>query len=210
MSVPSRYVVSAAFRPAGLQVLLAVLVMSEGRLPTLRSLADVAGVSLGAAQAAVADLQQQGYVDDDRRLVRSGELLDRWVAAYGTHDADGWIIGTYEGDPGWWTYTESFRSDAAYLGGEAGAEAMGLPLRSLTGIVYADDLPRRVISSGRLRRANGGNVQLRHKFWSLPDEDWLAPSPLIYAELLTSGDGRQAEIAQEMRECDAVLRRLRH
>lgn len=209
VAAPSRYVVSAAFRPAGLQVLLAVLVLSDDRLPTLRGLADAAGVSLGAAQAAVADLQQQGYVDEDRHLVRSGELLDRWVAAYGTHDADRWIIGTYEGEPGWWTYTEAFRSDVACLGGEAGADAMGLPLRSLTGIVYADDLPTRVIRSGRLRRANGGNVELRHKFWSLPDEDWLAPSPLIYAELLKSGDGRQAEIAQEMRGSNAVLRRLR-
>ena len=131
------------------------------------------------------------------------------MAAYVTHDSDRWILGAYEGEPGWWTHAEAFRSDAACLGGEAGAEAIGLPLRSLTGIVYADDLPTRVIRSGRLRRASDGNVQLRHKFWSLPDEDWLAPAPLVYAELLKSGDGRQAEIAHEMRESDAVLRRLR-
>ncbi|NYE00825.1 hypothetical protein BJY21_002009 [Kineosphaera limosa] len=208
VTVPSRYVVSAAFRPAGLQVLLAVLVMSQDRIPKLRSLADAAGVSLGAAQAAVADLRRHGYVDGDQ-LTRTGELLDRWVAAYGTHDSDRWIVGTYEGEPEWWTDAEAFRTDAACLGGEAAADAMGLPLRSLTGIVYSDDLPTRVIRFGRLRRANSGNVQLRHKFWSLPDEGWLAPSPLIYAELLKSGDGRRAEIAQEMRESDAILRSLR-
>lgn len=206
---PSRYAVSAAFRSAGVQVVLALLVMADDRVPTLRDLADAAGVSLGAAQAGVADLRQQGYVDDDRRLVRRGELLDRWVAAYGMQDSGRWNTGSYEGELGWWSDASAFSAAGACLGGEAGAEAMGLPLRSLTGIIYAEDLPTRVIRAGRLRRVDGGNVQLRHKFWRLPHESWVAPAPLIYAELLASGDGRQAEMAEEMRESDAVLRRLR-
>lgn len=47
-------------------------------------------------------------------------------------------------------------------------EPMGLPLRSLTGIVYADDLPTRVIHSGQLRCKKGRNVQLRGFFGACP------------------------------------------
>lgn len=210
VALASRYAVSAAFRPAGLQVLLAVLVMSTDRVPTLRALAEGAGVSLGAAQACVADLRAQGYVDAEGRLVRGGELLERWVSAYAMQEQGRWGTGSYEGDLGWWQHPEAFLDEAACLGGEAAAEAMGLPLRSVTGIVYADAVPGKVIRAGRLRRVDDGNVLLRPRFWALPGQGWIAPSPLIYAELRASGDGRQTQIADEMRETDAVLRRLGH
>ncbi len=208
VSVARRYAVSAAFRPAGLQVVVVVMMLSGEGIPTLRRLAEAAGVSLGAAQASVADLRAQGYIDEHGSLARAGELLDRWASVYAAQDSGRWDSAAFQGEPGWWNHADAFRDDEARLGGEAGAEASGLPLRSLTGVVYADELPTQVIRAGRLRRVEEGNVRLRPKFWSLPGEGWIAPPPIIYAELLASGDPRQSEIAAEMRATDALLRRL--
>ena len=209
VNVARRYAVSAAFRPAGLQVVVVVMMFSGEGIPTLRRLAEAAGVSLGAAQASVADLRAQGYIDERGRLSRGGELLDRWAAVLAAQESGRWDFGAFQGEPGWWDHADAFRDDDARLGGEAGAEASGLPLRSLTGIIYADQLPTQVIRAGRLRRVEEGNVRLRPKFWSVPGEGWIAPSPIIYAELLASDDPRQSEIAAEMRATDALLRRLR-
>ena len=57
------------------------------------------------------------------------------------------------------------------------------------------------------------NVQshtlLVRALWWTPDSGALvAPTPLIYADLLASDDPRQIEIAAELRRTDALLRRL--
>jgi hypothetical protein len=62
----------------------------------------------------------------------------------------------------------------------------------------------------RFRKADGdGGVEIRQRFWHLPtDSSLTVPSPLIYGDLIASGDPRLAEAAADLRENDALLQRL--
>lgn len=206
--LPSRYAVTAAFRRAGLQAVGTILSRPEHPVPTLRVVAEQAGISIGSAQGAVLDLREQGYLDSDGRLQRGGELLHRWVAAFAASRTLTASARAFRAEPGWWEREQAFRADGAHLGGEAAAEALGIPLRSLSGSIYADALPTTVIRHGRLVTDAEGTVELREKFWRLPEDGWIAPTPIVYAELFADSDPRLREAADQLRRRDAVLRRV--
>ncbi|MDQ7902967.1 hypothetical protein RB614_00345 [Phytohabitans sp. ZYX-F-186] len=66
----------------------------------VREVAHAAGVSVGQAHDALAQLQQSGFLDPaSKRLDRTDELLDYWAAAYLTGLGRRLEIATYSGDP---------------------------------------------------------------------------------------------------------------
>jgi hypothetical protein len=72
-------------------------------------------------------------------------------------------------------------------------------------------VPSRLAVAHRFRKADGpGDVEIRQRFWHLPADgsDILVPAPLVYADLIASGEPRQLEAAAHLREHDAHLRRL--
>jgi hypothetical protein len=77
-------------------------------------------------------------------------------------------------------------------------------------VIYAPDVPKRLATEYRFRRSEGeGSVEVRQRFWLLPaDPSLTVPTPLIYADLVASGDPRLAEAAADLRESDALLQRL--
>jgi hypothetical protein len=74
------------FKPAGLQVVFALLCNPDLMAATYRDIADKAGVALGTVAWAVKDLQHQGYCIElgikGRRLVKREALLKLWLAGY--------------------------------------------------------------------------------------------------------------------------------
>ncbi|MBK6872665.1 MAG: hypothetical protein IPG94_15235 [Kineosporiaceae bacterium] len=90
-------------------------------------------------------------------------------------------------------------------------------LRPSGAILYAETVPAGVLAAHRCRRVqrpDEANVVVRRRFWTVPQESdrtepqGLAPSVLVYADLLVSGDPRQREHALRVRSGDARLRRL--
>jgi hypothetical protein len=52
-----------------------------------------------------------------------------------------------------------------------------------------------------LRRDTNGNVEVLRRFWTFDNEDAaLAPAPLVYADLMATGDGRCIETAKMVYE----------
>jgi hypothetical protein len=149
---------------------------------------------------------------EGRQLARGGELLDRWAEAYSITLHSSLALGEFSVDDlSWWPDSESeMRSLGIQVGGEAGAVLIDPHLRPSSLTLYAEQLPARFIGRHRMARAeNRGNVHIRERFWHVPEPgSWVVPSPLIYADLLASGDPRQREHGDRIRTSDDRLVRL--
>jgi hypothetical protein len=192
------------FSPGRAQVILALLTWPELVGERVRQLASTAGVSVGQAHDALTQLAEAGFlVHDARRMARSGELLDYWTAAYPTGLGRRLETARYHGDP-----SRSISSERpVYLSGES---AQGVDIaRPTTLTVYLDSVDSRLPIANRWS-ANPDrvrNVFVRRKFWVSPrpgEEDpsisvQNAPWPLVYADLLATGDARLAEVARTWR-----------
>ncbi|WP_370970947.1 type IV toxin-antitoxin system AbiEi family antitoxin [Amycolatopsis sp. cg9] len=206
---------SGAFGRAGLRVLFVLLSWPEMAARPYRVLAEASGVSLGTVKTVIDELTAAGYLyqgAEDRRLARGGELLDRWSEAYSITLHGSLALGEFSVDDlSWWPDSESeMRSLGIQVGGEAGAGLIDPHLRPASLTLYAGQLPARLIGRHRMAQVEGrGNVHIRKRFWHVPGaESWLVPSPLIYADLLASGDPRQREHGDRIRTIDDRLVRL--
>ena len=197
-----------AFSRSGLQAQFVLLGWPELAVQPLRALANASGVSLGTAQMVVEELSAAGYLYEGpsgRALARGGELLSRWSEAYTNTLAPALVLAGFAADDlSWWPESrESLTDDGVQVGGDP-------HLRPSTLTLYAPQVPARLVARHRwARRDHGGNVMVRRRFWRVPDdESWLVPTPLIYADLIASGDPRQRDHADRLRKHDDRLTRL--
>lgn len=154
-------------------------------------------------------------------MVRGGELLNRWAEAYALSLSPSLHLGHYRAaDPLWW---RGARRDLAGvgvdLGGEAAAGELDDYLRSVTVVLYAQEVPVRLLAKHRCVKAlaSEANVTVRRRFWTIPEVVLevplegalrLVPPVLVYADLLTSGEARQREHAQRLRTRNDRLKYL--
>jgi hypothetical protein len=208
--LPSRW-----SRPAGLMVVFALLCETELSVAPYREIAAASGASLGSVQGAMADLERDGFVllrRGRRTVERTRELFDRWVAAFTLELYPRLLLGRFDSNEAtWWQSADaSLDREHAVWGGETAAYVLGLDLRPSRVLAYAPELPRSLILEHRLRKAtDDGDVEFRRRFWEFaPSGSRLAPSPLVYADLIASGDPRLVAVARQLRQTDDLLRRL--
>ncbi|WP_326568636.1 type IV toxin-antitoxin system AbiEi family antitoxin [Amycolatopsis rhabdoformis] len=206
---------AGAFGRAGLQVLFALLSWPAAIDFPYRRLAETSGVSLGTVKTVIDQLTSAGYLYEargERRLANGAELLDRWSEAYSITLDSSLALGEFVApDLSWWRKAEDeLLSLGVQLGGEAAASLLDPHLRPASLTLYADRLPVQLIGRHRLARAeNDANVHVRTRFWQAPvPESWIVPAPLIYADLLASGDPRQREHGDRIRSGDDRLKRI--
>lgn len=205
---------SHAFRPSGLRAVFAILVRPDLANAPLRTLAEASHISLGAAQQARADLLAEGHLlQGPRGLHLSGAqgLASLWVGGYATRLRPKLKSVDLAGPgPQWWR-DQALGGLPAQWGGDAGLVEAGLGLRNpLTTIVYADQPWGDLRRLARLTSDGEPNVTLRERFWepALVWEGPAVPPLLLYADAATAEDPRLRELATDMREKHADLRRL--
>jgi hypothetical protein len=174
------------------------------KAPT-RLLAEVAGVSLGLVPRAIRYLEETGMVHE-RQWVDSGRALtaQTWLAAYRSKLRPTLSLDQMESPFG----LDLNLADATVSGGSAVPEL----IHPRTATIYIPSLTSDFIRVNRLRRSSTPNIELRKKFWSLPPDSFLgeprsvdeshlltnettAPPLLVYADLISSIDSREQEIA---------------
>jgi hypothetical protein len=204
-----------AFRPSGQKVLFALLSKPELASATYRDIAQASDTSLGTVQAVIKELVSTGHMlesVDGRRLHRTRRLFDRWVEAYALELYPKLTFARFDSsDPNWWrSAKDALLASGAQWGGETAANILDDYLRPARTIVYAREVPKRLVLENRLRKAQGeGDVEIRKKFWRFePTNPLIVPTPLVYADLMASADPRQIEQAQRLREGDGLLRRI--
>jgi hypothetical protein len=203
---------SRAFTRSGAKVVFALLSWPGLTARPVREIAAASGTAVGTVHAVMSALAGAGYVyesDGGAGLNRAGELLDRWAEAYAVNLARKLDLGSFSmadrsraGD-----LERAMLDHGALLGGELAGSRIDPHLRPTTATFYVDEVPVVLVAKFRLRRDDAdGTVHVRRRFWQWPQPDTtLVPSPLVYADLVSSGDPRQREHAERIRRIDDRL-----
>jgi hypothetical protein len=201
---------NGAFTTAGLKVQFALICMPEVAAAPHRTIAAAAGVALGAVPKVLADLREIGLVlaiGRTRRLNATKRLLDEWALTYARTLRPKMLLGTYVA-AGFQTWARWPLDPAeGRWGGEPAANLLVGYLQPGVLTLYAEKVPPRIAVEQRLVRARAFNdthlLEVRRPFWGPMlrlDERRTVPPPLVYADLLATGDGRCIETAQMVYE----------
>lgn len=191
-----------------LQVILALLVRPALLQQSRRAIAAFAGVSIGTAHTAVQTLlQRKDLIEREDGLVFTSfdRLLDEWVTLYPSLLRESLKLGRYRAtEPDWWTGMPA-QSEGWMLGGEPAAALMTNYLKPAVVTVYCTNaIPTEIISRGRMRPDPTGNVEFLKAPFELNGNpglvDRVVYPVLVYADLVASGDSRNLETAQLIRD----------
>jgi hypothetical protein len=195
-----------AFQATGLRVVFALLCAPELVTRPTRELAAMLDVANGTVGRVIDDLAHLGFVTTagkrDRRLHNLKDLLERWVMMYPVHLRPTLLRRRLTTDePNWWK-NERFDARNVVLGGEPAADRLTQYLKPGTVTLYARGEPRplnEIVARHGLRTDPAGEVEVLEAFWPADiagEKPGLAPTPLIYADLLATGDTRRIETAK--------------
>lgn len=205
------------FTTVGLKVLFALICDADLAGAPYRSIAGAADVALGALPPVLRDLQHQRYLlraGKKKRLLGTKRLLDDWALAYARTLRTKALTATYVA-PKFETWKEwEFDPSEARWGGEPAANLLVDYLRPGILTIYTRKLPprlaveQRLVAAGPL--AQERLLEVRRPFWGntlkLEGHPKTVPPPLVYADLLATGDARCIETAQMV--YDQFLARL--
>jgi hypothetical protein len=129
------------------------------------------------------------------------ELLAQWVTAFGRKLRPEFVIGKYK------TLTAlkpGILPAQTFWSGEMAAELLNLNLKSQNKTIYTDLPPVEIIKELRLIPDEKGSIELLKTLWNTKeltsDLFNIAPSLIIYADLMLSENSRNIEIAGEFYE----------
>jgi len=203
---------SRAFTRSGSMVVFALLAWPEMSARPVREIATVTGTAVGTVHGVLGALAAAGYLypsDDGLRLNRGGELLDRWAEAYAVSLAPKIRLGSFVIDDAarLGELEAALLENGAQLGGELAGSRIDPHLQPATATFYVERIPADLVARFRLRRDDeNGIVHFRHRFWQRQEPTGtLVPAPLVFADLVSSGDPRQREHAERMRTIDDRL-----
>lgn len=203
-----------AFQPSGLKVVYAFLTHPELINGTYREIAGTTGVALGTIGWVIRDLVEQGYLQEQapmrkREWLRYDALLDKWVEAYPQKLRGKQSLGRFVSDREMWWIQVKPEAYGAVWGGEIAAAEYTQYLNPVNATLYIPKMQMgRFLKDERLRKAKAveiewphATVELLEPFWKPgKDHDSLANPVLVYADLIASGDSRNIETAQRLRD----------
>ncbi|MFO8163907.1 MAG: type IV toxin-antitoxin system AbiEi family antitoxin [Desulfatiglandales bacterium] len=205
------------FRPAGLQVVFALICNPGLEKAQYREIAQAADVALGTVGWVMRDLRQMGNLIEmgkrGRRLIQKEKLLARWATAYPEQLRPKKLLGTFKAvNTDWWKETE-LPGPETYWGGEIAAAKLVQHLKPQTATIYTRELKVLFewLIKNRIRRDPNGNIDILRKFWKF-EPDWEYPNlthpVLIYADLLATANARNIETAKIIydKEIDRLIR----
>lgn len=203
-----------AFQATGLKVLFGLLLKPELLQQTYRDIAKATNVALGTVGWVLTDLRDHGYLyegkETKRRLTQTAKIIDQWVAAYPQKLRPKLTLGQYRADQARWWQDVDLQKHNAQWGGEIAGAMLTKYLNPEHAIIYADNIPAKLIVEQQLARDREGNVEILERFWDPEllkgaeanenDRADLVPPFLVYADLMATADDRNIETARMIRE----------
>jgi hypothetical protein len=193
-----------AFQASGLQVMFALLCNPEWVTLPYREIALRADVAHGTVGWVMTELTKLGYIAEmrgRRALVQRERLLQQWAEFYPRTLRPRLLLGRYQAETLAWWETLDPTTYGAVLGGEPAGGRITHYLRPGAATFYTRKIEPRLLIDLRLRTDPAGNVEIYRKFWTFDAPDAaLAPEPLVYADLMATGDGRCIETAKMIYE----------
>ncbi len=202
-----------AFRAAGLKVIFTLLTLQGQLKATTREIAYNAGVANGTVGNILKDLEKLGFIyrSKNKGLVieNKDRLIDNWVEAYPRELRPKLKIQRFNIlHPDWWkefTY-DRWQKHQMWLAGEPAAAVLTKYLYPEMITVYGrPDFKKLANIVVQPMRDAKGNFELLEPFWNFETEKLdevhrLCPPLLIYADLVATGDARNIEVANMIRE----------
>lgn len=199
-----------AFQATGMKVVYEFLVDRTLSNATYRQIADRANVALGAVGWVIKDLVEQGFLIErkkERALTNYKALLDKWVEHYPEKLRKKLLLGHFTtGDGDWWQKLDP-RVFNAVWGGEIAAAEYTRQLTPKDATIYIPQENMNLfLKEARLRRTAAAErpyfkiellAPLGQPFENFPT---LAHPLLVYADLIATGNTRNIETAQKLRE----------
>ena len=204
-----------AFGGEGLKAIFALLLEPDYVARPYREIAQLSGASHGVVQYTVKDLERLGFLlrlsRTERRLRDTDALLERWAAGYTEALRPKLALGTFRftsADRASRWETVDLDPDWERWGGEPAAAAATDYLKPAKLTVYARGTRSETMKRLRVVPDERGDVEVLRAFWpeglerELPDAfpDARVPDVLAYADLVASGDPRNAEVAATLQE----------
>lgn len=196
---------SRAFTRAGAAVTFVLLAREDFVERPVREIATAAKVSLGTAHHALTDLGDQRFLAgglDKRSGLRNHErLLTQWVATFASRLLPSLRSRHLSGpSPDVWRRLATDEALKVVVAGEANHPAL---IRPTTTTLYGEFPWTDATRVGRLRRIEEEepNVILREYFWNSEELELGEKGQLLldYAELFSSDDSRQREVAGDLK-----------
>lgn len=195
------------FRPAGLQILFALLCNPHLENAPYREIAEKANAALGTVGMVFNDLKKLNYLIEippgKRRLVRKKYLLNRWITAYPEQLRPKLVIGLYKTENRDWWKDANLGGLHILWGGEIAAARLTEHIRPQNVTIYTDKPVGKLLLKYRIRKDPRGDIEILRMFWNFNIE-WphknMVPPLLTYADLLATGEARNIETARILYE----------
>lgn len=190
---------------SALRVIFTLLTEPDMPQSTIRDIATKAGVSLGSAAKAMDGLRRLGHLSPgdtkSRRLLAVDALKTEWARNYPIALRNKLQPQRYSPQNEWWWKDAKLQSEEAAWGGEVGAALKTSYLQPEQATIYCWTDRARLLMQHRLRPDPNGTVEILDAFWapSSSSAEPIAPVLLIYADLMTSLDSRNREVASLLR-----------
>lgn len=195
-----------AFTKTGLKVVLYLLDNKEAINLPYRKLAQDAGVALGNINYVIEGLKDAGFIiqlnNRQMKLQNKKVLLDRWITGYGEILKPANFLGAFnfwkkENIENWGMLPLNLGK--TFWGGEAAADFLTNYLHPHKLTVFTTEKSRLMKEWTLIPQDNveNGNVLIYNKFWKdeYTNNGNIAPMPVVYADLILTGDPRCTEAA---------------
>lgn len=188
-----------AFSTKRAQVIFAILQWEGLHEADVRTIAHVAGTSVGLAHRTLTELASEPDLWPNTHESRE-RLLSAWLAAYPSGLGSAHQLGRFS------TADLTAITGAVSLSGDPAAPLL---LKPSEAVVYVDELTAGLVAKNRWARDPAGNVLVKKRFWREPDaeavtEPSLAPHLLVIADLASSDDPRRREAASVLRATQSL------
>jgi hypothetical protein len=194
-----------AFQASGLRVLFALICNPKLADAPYREIAHQARVAHGTVGWVMAELPGLGFLaakGGGRLLLNRERLLQLWAEYYPRVLRPKLQLGRYRArDLDWWETFNPTRYDAEF-GGEIAGSRLTKYLRPGTATLYVEKVDPKLLIDLKLQLdPKEGNVEILQRFWTQPGpQPGIVPLPLVYADLMATGDARCAETAKIVHE----------
>lgn len=199
-----------AFQEVGIKLIFSLLNNPDNLQLSYRELAEQTGIAIGSVSNVMKELEDLNFIlktDTKRILKNKPELLNRWIVAYNDvlrpkllkkkmrfSNAD---------RTNWSALPVNDVDGTCFWGGEPASAMLTGQFNPVKFTIYTDSNWQNIMRHLDLRPDDEGEVEVLQIFWKLKDRvDYssspLVPPLLVYADLISSGNGRNIEIAKRI------------
>ena len=194
------------FGKTGLKVVFHFLLNNNFINNSYRLIAKQTGVALGNINYVITGLKESGFLisvnKNEYQLIHKKQLLEKWMVAFNENLKPSLFIGKFrflhkEDEINWKMLP--IKIGKTYWGAEPAADLLTNYLKPQMFILYTDESRSELIKNYKLVPDDNGTIEVYKKFWQHNEiNSNIAPTQLVYADLINSGDGRNIETAQKI------------